>query len=93
MSTTRSFLPLLFDLHAGSFYLELAGEADPEAVLQAIASNIRPGQRIFVGVTDPIDPSIETAEQVRDRVLLAAKYIPLERARDDRRLRVRAVCR
>lgn len=26
-------LPLLFDLHAGAFYLELAGEADPEAKL------------------------------------------------------------
>ena len=61
-----------------AFYLELAGEADPEAVLQAIASNLRPGQRIFVGVTDPIDPRIETAEQVRDRVLLAARFIPLE---------------
>ncbi len=72
------FLPLLFDLHAGSFYLELAGEADPEAVLQSIASNARPGQKIFVGVTDPIDPRVETAEEVRDRVLLAAKFIPLE---------------
>ena len=35
-------------------------------------------QRIFVGVTDPIDPAIETAEQVRDRVLEAAEYIPLD---------------
>jgi methionine synthase II (cobalamin-independent) len=72
------FLPLLFDLHAGSFYLELAGEADPEAVLQSIASNARPGQKIFVGVTDPIDPRVETAEEVRDRVLLAARHIPLD---------------
>ena len=73
------FLPLLFDLHAGSFYLELAGEHDPETVLQAIAATMRPGQRIFVGVTDPIDARVETAEQVRDRVLLAARYIPLDR--------------
>jgi 5-methyltetrahydropteroyltriglutamate--homocysteine methyltransferase len=71
-------LPLLFDLHAGAFYLELAGEADPESVLQAIASSMRPGQRIFVGVTDPIDPRVETAEEVRDRVLLAARYIPVD---------------
>ena len=35
-------------------------------------------QRIFVGVIDPIDPEIETAEQVRDRVLEAAEYIPLD---------------
>ncbi len=39
---------------------------------------MRPGQRIFVGVTDPIDPRVETAEEVRDRVLLAAEHIPLD---------------
>jgi 5-methyltetrahydropteroyltriglutamate--homocysteine methyltransferase len=71
-------LPQLFDLHAGSFYLELAGESDPEAVLSAIAENMRPGQRIFVGVIDPINPRVETTEEVRDRVLLAARHIPLE---------------
>jgi 5-methyltetrahydropteroyltriglutamate--homocysteine methyltransferase len=72
-------LPLLFELHAGSFYLELAGERDPEAVLQTVARYAKPDQRIFVGVTDPIDPEVETPEQVRDRVLLAAEHIPLER--------------
>ena len=35
-------------------------------------------QRIFVGVIAPIDARVETAEQVRDRVLEAAQYIPLE---------------
>jgi 5-methyltetrahydropteroyltriglutamate--homocysteine methyltransferase len=72
-------LPELFELHAGAFYLELAAEADPEAVLRSVAQSAKPNQRIFVGVTDPIDPSIETPEQVRDRVLLAARHIPLER--------------
>ena len=70
-------LPQLFDLHAGAFYLELAGEADPEAVLEAVAANVRPGQRVFVGVTDPIDPRVETPEQVCERILLAAKHIPV----------------
>jgi len=70
-------LPVLFDLHAGAFYLELAGESDPEAVLETVAASLKPGQRVFVGVTDPIDPAVETAEQVRDRVLLAAGHIPL----------------
>ncbi|MCT9929017.1 hypothetical protein N5079_02160 [Planotetraspora sp. A-T 1434] len=28
--------------------------------------------------TDPIDPAVETAEQVRDRVLAAARHIPVE---------------
>ena len=74
---TRDLLPLLFELRAGAFYLELAGEDDPEAVLATVSAHLKPGQRIFVGVIDPIDPSVETAEQVRDRVLLAARYIPL----------------
>jgi 5-methyltetrahydropteroyltriglutamate--homocysteine methyltransferase len=73
-----ALLPQLFELHAGAFYLELAGESDPEQVLETIAGTMRPGQRIFVGVTDPIDPRVETPEEVRDRVLLAAKYIPVE---------------
>jgi 5-methyltetrahydropteroyltriglutamate--homocysteine methyltransferase len=34
---------------------------------------------IFVGVIDPIDPRVETPEEVRDRVLEAAEHIPLER--------------
>jgi 5-methyltetrahydropteroyltriglutamate--homocysteine methyltransferase len=72
-------LPTLFDLHAGAFYLELAGESDPEAVLEVVAESSKPDQRVFVGVTDPIDPEVETAEQVRDRVLLAAEHIPLAR--------------
>jgi 5-methyltetrahydropteroyltriglutamate--homocysteine methyltransferase len=71
-------LPLLFELHAGAFYIELAAERDPESVLGTVAGLLRPGQRIFVGVIDPLDPAIETPEQVRDRVLLAAKHIPLE---------------
>jgi 5-methyltetrahydropteroyltriglutamate--homocysteine methyltransferase len=70
-------LPTLFDHHAGAFYLELAGERDPESVLRAIGANLRPEQRVFVGVTNPIDPVVETPEQVRDRVLLAANHIPL----------------
>jgi 5-methyltetrahydropteroyltriglutamate--homocysteine methyltransferase len=71
-------LPLLFELRAGAFYIELAGERDPETVLESVAGLLKPGRRVFVGVIDPIDPSIETQEQVRDRVLLAAKHIPLD---------------
>lgn len=75
----RDLLPKLFQLNAGSFYIALAGEADPESVLAAIAEFSRPEQRIFVGVTDPINPEVETAELVRDRVLAAAKHISTDR--------------
>lgn len=72
-------LPALFRIDAGAFALELAGEADPERVLELIAEHSRSDQRILVGVTDPIDPRVETPEQVRDRVLAAARHLPVER--------------
>jgi 5-methyltetrahydropteroyltriglutamate--homocysteine methyltransferase len=72
-------LPDLLQLRAGAFYLQLAGESDPERVLSIAAEHLRPGVRVFVGVIDPIDPRVETAEQVRDRVLAAARHIPAER--------------
>ncbi|WDZ82624.1 cobalamin-independent methionine synthase II family protein [Micromonospora cathayae] len=72
-------LPSLFALHAGVFYLQLASEPDPDRVLRTVAAHARPEQRIFVGVTDPIDPVVETPEQVRDRVLRAAEHLPPER--------------
>lgn len=72
-------LPLLFTLQAGRFYIQLASEADRPRVLAGIAEHSGDDQRIFVGVVDPIDPAIETAEQVRDRVLEAAEHIPVGR--------------
>jgi 5-methyltetrahydropteroyltriglutamate--homocysteine methyltransferase len=72
-------LPTLFALDAGSFYIQLASERDRPAVLRTIATHSKPDQQILVGVVDPIDPAVETPEQVRDRVLEAADAIPLDR--------------
>jgi 5-methyltetrahydropteroyltriglutamate--homocysteine methyltransferase len=44
-----------------------------------VKQHAKPGQRIFIGVTDPINPKVETPEEVRDRVLEAAEYLPLDR--------------
>jgi 5-methyltetrahydropteroyltriglutamate--homocysteine methyltransferase len=71
-------LPALFRLTAGRFYIQLASEADPARVLAAISKLLKPGQRLFVGVTDPINPRVESPEEVRDRVLEAAKVISIE---------------
>jgi 5-methyltetrahydropteroyltriglutamate--homocysteine methyltransferase len=73
----HELLPSLLQLNAGNFYIQLASEKDPRNVLEVIRDHAQPGQRIFIGVIDPIDPRIETAEEVRDRVLLAAEYIPV----------------
>jgi 5-methyltetrahydropteroyltriglutamate--homocysteine methyltransferase len=71
-------LPSLLALNAGNFYIALAGERDRQHVLKIIRKHLKPEQRIFVGVIAPIAPHIETPEEVRDRVLEAAEYIPIE---------------
>jgi 5-methyltetrahydropteroyltriglutamate--homocysteine methyltransferase len=71
-------LPSLFELKAGNFYIALAGEPDRRHVLEIIRKHLRPERRIFIGVIAPIDPRTETPEEVRDRVLEASEYIPIE---------------
>jgi 5-methyltetrahydropteroyltriglutamate--homocysteine methyltransferase len=70
-------LPALFRIRAGRFYIQLASEKNPERVLRIINEHRQAGQTIFVGVTDPINPAVETADEVRDQVLRAADYLPL----------------
>jgi len=74
----RELLPSLFELKAGNFYVALAGEKDRARVLRIIQRYMKPDQRVFVGVIAPIDPRVETPEEVRDRILEAAEYIPPE---------------
>jgi 5-methyltetrahydropteroyltriglutamate--homocysteine methyltransferase len=74
----EELLPSLFELKAGNFYVALAGEKDRAKVLKIIRRHMKPGHRIFVGVVAPIDPRMETAEEVRDRIMEAAEYIPPE---------------
>jgi 5-methyltetrahydropteroyltriglutamate--homocysteine methyltransferase len=70
-------LPSLFQLKAGNFYIALAGEKDRGRVLAIIRKYLEPEHRVFVGVVNPIDPHVETAEEVCARVLEAAEYIPI----------------
>jgi 5-methyltetrahydropteroyltriglutamate--homocysteine methyltransferase len=70
-------LPSLFQLKAGNFYVALAAEKDRGRVLKLIAEHVKPDQRVFVGVVSTIDPRVETPEEVRDRVLEAAHYLPV----------------
>ena len=73
-----TLLPSLFELNVGNFYLSLAGERDRARVLGIVRDNMKPGQQIFVGVVSPINPRIETVEEIRDNVLEAAKYLPAD---------------
>jgi 5-methyltetrahydropteroyltriglutamate--homocysteine methyltransferase len=71
-------LPSLFELKVGSFYVALTAEKDRVRVLKILRDHLKPGQQVFVGVVSSVDPRIETPEEVRDRTLEAAEFIPLE---------------
>src|SRR2546428_12945553 len=45
--------------------------------MRIIKENAKAEQRVFGGGMVPIDPRVETPEEVRDRVLEAAEIIPL----------------
>ena len=74
----EQLLPSLFELKAGRFYVALAGERARARVLKTIREHVKADQRVFVGVIAPIVPRIETPDEVRDRILEAARYIPVE---------------
>lgn len=71
-------LPSLFELKAGRFYIALAAEPDRVRVLKIIRDHLKPHHQVFIGVVAPNDPRIETPEEVRDRILEAAQYVPVE---------------
>jgi 5-methyltetrahydropteroyltriglutamate--homocysteine methyltransferase len=71
-------LPDLFQLNVGRFYLQMASESDRKRILRIVSQLLRPDHLVFIGVIDPIDPVIETAAQVRDRVLEAASFLPVQ---------------
>jgi 5-methyltetrahydropteroyltriglutamate--homocysteine methyltransferase len=71
-------LPDLFQLNVGRFYLQMASEPDKKRILRMVSQLLRQDHLVFVGVIDPIDPVVETAAKVRDRVLEAASFLPVQ---------------
>lgn len=68
----------VFQLNLNNFYLQMTTEKDPESIFTLIGKIIKPHHRVFIGVINPRDLHVETSEIVRDRILTAAKYIPIE---------------
>jgi methionine synthase II (cobalamin-independent) len=80
----------MFKLNAGYFLIQCSSEEDKEKVYKLVGDNSRDDangvpQVCFMGVINPLSPEVETAEQVKDALVTAAKYIPVERlgATDD----------
>ena len=57
--------------------MQLASELDRRRILQIVRENLHPPRRVFIGVIDPINPKVESPQEVRDRVLEASDFIPL----------------
>lgn len=77
-------LPSMFKMNAGYFLMQLATEKDKEHVYKLCGKHSREDangvpQVCFIGVITPLDPKVETPEQVRDDLVTAAKHIPKER--------------
>lgn len=81
----NNLLPELFKLNAGYFLIQLASERDKDPVYQSIGEHLRDEQTAFLGVINPLNPRIESAQEVSDALVRAANFIPKERlgATDD----------
>ena len=86
----EQLLEHMFDINAGYFLIQCKSEEDREKVYRLCGKHSRADadgvpQVCFMGVINPLTPEVETPEEVRDELLTAAEYIPVERlgATDD----------
>ncbi len=80
----------MFKLNAGYFLIQCASEDDREKVYKLVGENSREDadgvpQVCFMGVINPLKPEVESPEDIKNELITAAKYIPVERlgATDD----------
>jgi methionine synthase II (cobalamin-independent) len=76
-------LPSMFGINAGYFLIQLSSERDKDPVYQLIGQNIRTdangvAQTAYIGVINPLNPRVESPEEVRDALVRAANFIPKE---------------
>lgn len=70
--------------------MDISSEPDKESIYRQIGGLIRKDangvkQVAFIGVTNPRNPRVETAEEICEAILEASKYIPVDQlgATDD----------
>lgn len=77
-------------MNAGYYLIQLASEKDNTSIYKQIGQSIRRDangvkQTAFIGVIHPLDPAVETSQQIADDLIEASKYIGLDQlgATDD----------
>ncbi|WP_234037084.1 hypothetical protein [Leucobacter sp. L43] len=80
-----ALIPELFQIEAGYFLIQAASEKDPDRVARLVGRQLRQrsraagtAPRVLIGVTDPMNPKLETAAEVRDQLVRASRFIPAE---------------
>ncbi len=73
----------MFEMNAGYFLIQCASEEDRESVYEMCGRYRRDdadgvSQMCFMGVINPLSPEVETAEHVRDELMMASKHIPMD---------------
>jgi methionine synthase II (cobalamin-independent) len=77
-------LPSLFQMNAGYFLIQFASEREKDPVLELIGENRREdangvSQVCYLGVTNPQNPRVESAQEICDLLVRAADFIPKDR--------------
>ena len=80
----NDLLPSMFKLNAGYFLMQLASERDKDKVYKSVGEHSRDDangvpQMCYIGVINPQNPRVESAQEVADALLRAANFIPKER--------------
>jgi methionine synthase II (cobalamin-independent) len=80
----NNLLPSMFQMNAGYFLIQLASERDKDPVYRSIGENLRDdaagvAQMAYIGVINPGNPRVESAEEVRDALVRASNFIPKDR--------------
>jgi methionine synthase II (cobalamin-independent) len=79
-----NLLPSLFQMNAGYFLIQFASEREKDPVLELIGEHSREDangvrQICYIGVTNPQNPRVESAQEICDLLVRAADFIPKER--------------
>ena len=80
----NDLLPSMFQINAGYFLIQMASEREKDPVLEQIGQHSRDDangvpQVCYIGVINPQNPRVESAQEVCDQLVRAADFIPKER--------------
>lgn len=80
----NNLLPHMFQINAGYFLIQLKSEREKDEVYESIGKNLRDdadgvAQMAYLGVINPGNPRVESAEEVRDQLVRASNFIDKQR--------------